>query len=769
MLSEKQKHIIFVERSDKPSRFMVDLLAQERAKELQAEEANKQKYRYFSGLKKLQKKRQIDNFASAKQLVEKPVAPEKAVGHVGESELYLKLRRLAFIPIFIFSIFGVIKIFKLFFKICYKTGWTAVFFVRFVALSVVAILGLAKKIVIFLPAIKKPMFLRKQQYDEEILEEAEQEQMTAEVLNLKDDVEEIANDSLVVETLAYQADDDEEEDEVRKGGDHGYDDEEEDEYIPFIQRFSLVKYFPNFSFRFKPALVFALLLMVLSLPLKGYSFFNDINVMKGKILGASASAIDEMMDAGKSAASMDIGSAENNFSKASNNFLAAQEEIKEVSGLLDILGTLVPNDTVKLASKADAVFEAGRLSAEMGAELSQAFEPLTVEGDKNITAIINSFYEHGQSASALCKQLKAIIDTIDPSIIPAEHQARYLEMKDKLAFLETNLVEFVEIVEQAKEFLGLNIDKRYLLVFQNNAELRASGGFIGSFALLDFRDGKIMNIEVPGGGSYDTEAGLLDRVVAPEPLWLVNPLWHFWDANWWPDWRMSAQKLMWFYEKSNGPTVDGVISLTPTVIERFLSVIGPVDMTAEYGTVINAENFWEVTQTFAEQKSDVTNKPKKIIGDLFDKIIKEMPSRLNKEVFIGLVKETEACLSEKHVLLYFGDPGLEKKVGEYGWDGKIKEAFRDYLMVVNTNIGGGKSDRKIRETIKHNAEVQDDGSVIDTVVIKREHTAGKNEPFSGVRNVDWLRVYVPLGSKLISASGFESPANIYFGKPDWNG
>jgi len=77
-------------------------------------------------------------------------------------------------------------------------------------------------------------------------------------------------------------------------------------------------------------------------------------------------------------------------------------------------------------------------------------------------------------------------------------------------------------------------------------------------------------MEVPSGGGYDTEAGLTEFIAAPEPLHLVDPLWHFWDANWWPDWEKSAKKLMWFYEKSDGPTVDGVISITPTVIEKII-------------------------------------------------------------------------------------------------------------------------------------------------------------------------------------------------------
>jgi len=90
----------------------------------------------------------------------------------------------------------------------------------------------------------------------------------------------------------------------------------------------------------------------------------------------------------------------------------------------------------------------------------------------------------------------------------------------------------------------------------------------------------------------------------------------------------------------------------------------------------------------------------------------------------------------------------------------------DYLMVTNTNIAGQKTDRVIKEVISHQASVATDGSVIDTVTITRTHTATKNEPLVVVRNVDWLRIYVPQGSQLLSASGFVSPDTKYFEAPD---
>jgi hypothetical protein len=308
----------------------------------------------------------------------------------------------------------------------------------------------------------------------------------------------------------------------------------------------------------------------------------------------------------------------------------------------------------------------------------------------------------------------------------------------------------------------MSMAKRYLLVFQNNSELRATGGFIGSFALMDIANGKIKNFEAPGGGSYDTDAGLLKKIKSPEPLHLVRPDWHFWDANWWPDWPTSAKKLAWFYENSDGPTVDGVISFTPTVMERILKVMGPIDLKEKYGAVIDADNFWQVTQEFAEQKPNVTKQPKKIIGDLMDRIIEDLPKRLNKANFLPLLKAVEESLSDKNILFYFTDEELEAAAKAMGWAGEIKATSGDYLSVINTNIAGGKSDRKINQEIIHQAEVQPDGTIIDNLTIKRTHFGIKRQQFSGVRNVDWLRIYVPLGSKLLEADGFKPVDKIFF-------
>ncbi len=560
---------------------------------------------------------------------------------------------------------------------------------------------------------------------------------------------------------------------------------------------------------YRSLLSFAGVLLLLVVPLKIMSYFElfDFQGFEAKIIGRSQLAFNNILAAADSISRQDFQGANQDLQKAGDDFLAAQEELNKINDSILALTALSDDPKLKLAAESKRFLEAGALASSLGQNLVQATDSL-FNGDKdNFSATLDSFSHYGRLAVADAKKLEAVLAKINPDNLPEQYRAKFIFLDKQASLLADNLSGFVAASEKLKDVLGSTRDRRYLVVFQNNAELRASGGFLGSYALVDLRDGKIRNLEVPGGGSYDTEAGLRHLVTAPQPLWLVNPLWHFWDANWWPDWPTTAKNLMWFYEKNDGSSVDGVISVTPTVVERLLEITGPIDLTEEYGLTIGADNFWETVQKIVEQKNlaktnpdaiaqlaatlngaatmtpikstvpleqgldnNTDNKPKKIIGDLLAKILEVLPQKLTKDNLVKILAVFETSMSEKHILFYFQDPALQEMVSEYNWAGEVKNTEHDYLLVVDTNIAGQKSDRKMAERIEHLSEAGPDGTIINTVTISRTHTGLKNEPLVGVRNVDWLRVYVPQGSELISAEGFRSPEEKYLQEkpePGW--
>ena len=788
MLDSKKKNIVYINKDERPSRFLVDL------NKFLGEDDSAKKLSWKSRITKLfsqitqpNRKTTIKNFrhkladntanfsAQNKKNISSDIFSAKTESRqlffnkkesIKKWYLSHQFNRLTFFPLIKLLVLIIIKVIKLFYQLCYRIGWAVVFIVRFFGLIVSFTFKLIGKIVkiIFLQSIKRLIFKKAGKH----LPKSKNKIVEDEAAFLLGDDSEASSGNrrlgIIRQTIKRVFTRDKQDvEKVRKADSKEFDrlvygeKEAEEDLLPITKTFSL-----------KPVMVFASLLLILVLPIKALTYYKNLTDLRGRVLGASETAVSEMIAASELAAQFDFQQANQGFNKASDNFLAAQNEISEVSSLLTVLGSIIPNQDIKLAANAKLILEAGQLGAELGHHLSNALDNLFEESQPDVKDFLNNFYLYSQQASQCAQELKIKIEAINSRDLPDAYKKDFLVLSEKVDLVATGLNELVEILDKARIFLGFESDRRYLLIFQNNAELRASGGFVGSFALVDFRNGSIKNLEAPGGGSYDTEAGLLERIIAPEPLHLVNPLWHFWDANWWPDWPTSARKLQWFYEKSDGPTVDGVIGITPTLVERILDVIGPIDMSEDYGVVIDADNFWETTQGFAEQKEDITNKPKKIIGDLIRKINDELPKRLNKDNFIGLAKAMEESLGEKHILLYFNDSQLQRKVEELGWGGKVRQTNQDYLMVVNTNIAGGKSDRKIKEIINHTVEVSAGGSIINTVKIKRIHTGIKNEKFTGVRNVNWMRIYVPQGSQLIEAQGFVKPAVEFFEKPEEN-
>lgn len=750
MPEKKNKQLIFVDKNVSPSRFLLDLNKQ-----------SKEGVKVNTG----------NTFEVRKPSLEKTGVfikgqPRNRQGRFGLifTSIYIRLSRLTFFPL----ISLVIKLLVLIIKLCYGVGWTVVFFVRLLfvlPIKVLSFLNVFRGLNSNKREIERDVDRLYTIFNNKIPKEKLSEKIKRNLRSIT--WRKPVKIKPILAKLGKIR-------ELRLSYNFGLKNALEKIKLPSIQAQ------PQRS-PLKAAACLGLAMITLVLPLKAFTYYKNINDLRGKVMGVSESAINNIKEGAQLASANDFNGASINFARASADFLTAEKEVREISDLLAIIAPFIPNKDVKMAAQADLVLEAGRLSTKIAEDLSLTLSGLSA---KQIDAgqTFSNFCEYSQVMNDDVRRLSLVVQQIDPTNLPEEYQVKFKVLQDKIVVIEKSAYELFDLANKLKIFLGFDVDKRYLIVFQNNAEMRASGGFIGSYAIVDFSNGKIKNIEVPGGGSYDTEWGLIKKIVAPEALSVVNPRWYFWDANWWPDWPTTAKKLMWFYELSERRTVDGVISITPTAFEKILAIMGPIDMQAKYGLTFNADNFWELTENLAEQKpvtlattSTTTeiqipkHEPKKIIGDLINSIKEELPKRLDRDKFLSLLVSIEEDIEQKHVLLYFNDKILEDKVVEYGADGKIKETNWDYLMVVDTNIAGGKSDRKIKEEISHRAEIQKDGTVVDTLTIKRIHEGVRNEQFIGVRNNDWLRVYVPLGSELIEAGGFSKPDDIYFSKPekDW--
>lgn len=308
-----------------------------------------------------------------------------------------------------------------------------------------------------------------------------------------------------------------------------------------------------------------------------------------------------------------------------------------------------------------------------------------------------------------------------------------------------------------------NQEKTFLVLFQNNMEIRPGGGFIGSFGILKIKNGKITETQVHDTANFDGR--IPDTVVLPYPMQetLNIKSWKFRDSNYSPDFPTNAKKAQEFYYMGQGQeTFDGIVGLTANVLTSLLKVTGPIQIPGYPGTygdenaVITLET--QVERGYIEQGIKKGDR-KSVLNDLAKAILSKISS-LSISQKISLANIVLEDLNKKDIQLYFKDQELQNQVKKSNWAGEVDQAWKkDYLMAVDANLGAYKSDYYVKRSLDYSVDLS--GEIPKAVLkITYNHTA-KQKDWMTNNYTDFLRVYVPSGSWLDNSKNFDNPK---FGK-----
>lgn len=293
--------------------------------------------------------------------------------------------------------------------------------------------------------------------------------------------------------------------------------------------------------------------------------------------------------------------------------------------------------------------------------------------------------------------------------------------------------------------------KNYLVVLQNDAELRPGGGFMTAYGVVHFAHGVPTGFEIMDVFALSEDE--TEYIPAPYPMedLLKSPFykgWAFQDSNWFADFETNAEKMIWFYNrKFPDQHIDGVVALNFNVIEDLIDIIGSVK--AE-GLSLDRENL------FTQLEYRVSNIDRHNIEDLKNRknILRSFYSELVKKVIFSplqyhrISKMLLNNLSQKNIQIYFTDPLLENVVERRGWDGQLqKPQQNDYLAVVEANLGGMKSDRYIERHIEYHVDL-DEKNATANLKITFTHRGDFNEPLSYTYK-GFIRILIPKDATLL--------------------
>lgn len=298
-------------------------------------------------------------------------------------------------------------------------------------------------------------------------------------------------------------------------------------------------------------------------------------------------------------------------------------------------------------------------------------------------------------------------------------------------------------------------EKTFLILFQNNMELRPGGGFIGSFGILKIQNGNIVNFAVHDTGNFDGR--IPSTVEPPYPMRETMKIdsWKLRDSNYAPDFPENAKWAETFYQMGQGEErFDGVVAVTANVLTSFLKVTGPVTIEGFPGTygadnaVLDLE--YQVEHGYREQNI-TPGERKSMMGVLGMEI-------LHRAKDLSLVKKYElfrtvlADLHKKDVQLLFKDSTIQERIIAAGWDGAMDTGWKDdYLFLTDANLGSFKTDYFIKRSYAYTVDLTQEVPQA-TLVITYRNTAEKRDWFAKDYQT-FLRAYVPTGSFLNTVTG----------------
>jgi len=329
--------------------------------------------------------------------------------------------------------------------------------------------------------------------------------------------------------------------------------------------------------------------------------------------------------------------------------------------------------------------------------------------------------------------------------------ARKFLQKVDVAKLQNFLVQGRVLAERLPELMGTKGRKSYLVLFQNNMELRPTGGFIGSFGVATLDGGRLTELTV--NDVYSADGQLRGHVEPPLPVkdYLGEANWFLRDSNWDPDFPTSAQRAEWFLDKETDQKVDGVIALDLELVKNILKYTGPVFL-ADYNLDITSENLYSTTQ--AEVHEDFfpgTRKKASFLTALARILLSEIEA-LDSENKTKVLASFFESLDERHLQVYMHDEPAQEAVSRLNWSGQIikpacgEGCYADMLGVVEANVGVNKANYFISRKYDFSVNLGP-GSIERTLTLEIKNDANPALGEIGKYKA-YVRFLIPPGSEV---------------------
>src|SRR3989339_822513 len=365
------------------------------------------------------------------------------------------------------------------------------------------------------------------------------------------------------------------------------------------------------------------------------------------------------------------------------------------------------------------------------------------------------------------------LEQINPARYPETFSGK--NIRSKIVEIKSTISDSAKLLSQAKPLIKLLPDllgnpnpKTYMVLFQNDAELRPTGGFMTAYAFLRVSKGRIEPLS--SFDIYDLDARFNKKVPAPDAIkkYLNETYLNLRNSNMSPDFKVSMDTFSKYYNDIPGMIrPDGIIAIDTQLPVEILKVIGPIGV-GGWGNFSSENDPACDCPQVVYQLELIADRPvagfragrKAVLGPLMHSMLANAMGS-PKHTWPKLVNVVLDAIKQKHLLFYFLENKTQKVAEDFNAAGRIRPYSFDYLHINDANFGGAKSDMYITREVEQEIEKSDNITTKTVSISYNNPRKGSNCNLeagqlclNGVYR-DYIRLLVPKGSKLLSVVGSE--------------
>lgn len=379
-------------------------------------------------------------------------------------------------------------------------------------------------------------------------------------------------------------------------------------------------------------------------------------------------------------------------------------------------------------------------------------ETLRGEGD------LSSNYQQMTSAYDLKNEkiqaINGILSNTSPENYPEEERADWLRLQQLVQEQAKNQNLNKKALEAWQQLILEKGRRNILIVFQDNSELRAGGGYISSVWLLTFDNGFLSDQQFLDTDQID--GSNFGQKVAPEEVKEVlgEEQLYFRDSNWAADFAKANQEIIWYVEQGMAREIDLTIALNYKSTKALLAEFGPIQL--NNGEQINQENFYgqlESSLAEATPKDAGLSYASQIHKKLMDKIL-ELQDVDRVARFFSIIGQS---LIDKESMMQSKDPDLQQAFKSNVWSGEMLKSicpdnfsqdscFLDEFYQVESNVGINKVNHYLSQEIEHNLGIGKDFIRHKQIINFNNQARSNIWPLGSYHN--YIRFYLPQDANL---------------------